>query len=399
MGRVNNRFKVLASGVFCLVLTMSIARFAYTPMIPIMFEQAGLTKVLAGWLATINYIGYMLGALTATLVGSLVVKDRIYRAGLLLAVMTTFMMGLSDNPWVWAFSRFIAGFSTAAGLLIGAGLMLNWLIRHHHRSEMGIHFAGIGLGIVLVAMLLEWSTQLAWSEQWLLLGCIGVVFAVPAWRWLPVPDTKGVTETGQRLDDKPPSKLFLRLMLVVYFCAGFGFVISATYIVAIVENQPALKGQGGIAFLILGLSAAPACIAWDLISRKTGVLNALLLAYLIHAVGIVLPAINDTLLFALLSASLYGFTFVGIVSIVLTMAGRFYPTKPAKLMGMLTMSYGVPQIVAPTIAGYLAGSTGDYNASLFMASGFVLAGFCVILAIKKWAAGDIFLLEQPVKKP
>ena len=98
---------------------MSIARFSYTPMIPIMFEQAGLTKVLAGWLATINYAGYMLGALTATLVGNLVVKDRIYRVGLLFAVITTLMMGLSDNPWVWGVSRFVAGFSTAAGLLIG----------------------------------------------------------------------------------------------------------------------------------------------------------------------------------------------------------------------------------------------------------------------------------------
>ena len=75
------------------------------------------------------------------------------------------------------------------------------------------------------------------------------------------------------------------------------------------------------------------------------------------------------------------------------MAGRFYPTKPAKLMGMLTMSYGVPQIVAPTIAGYLAASTGDYNASLFMASGCVLFGSAVIWLIKKWAIKDMALLN------
>ncbi len=183
-------------------------------------------------------------------------------------------------------------------------------------------------------------------------------------------------------------------MLVVYFCAGFGFVISATYIVAIVENQDELRGQGEMAFLILGVFAAPACIFWDLISRKTGILNALLLAFIVHAMGIVLPVIGHTLWFALLSAALYGFTFVGIVSIVLTMAGRFYPTKPAKLMGMLTMSYGVPQIVAPTIAGYLAAATGHYDASLLMASGFVMFGSLVILAIKKWASKDVDLLES-----
>lgn len=394
MSRFSRRYKVLASGIFCLVLTLSIARFAYTPMMPIMFEQAGLTKVLAGWLATINYLGYMSGALTAALVGNLIIKDRIYRTGLVLAVLTTLMMGLVESPWVWGVSRFVAGFSSAAGLLIGAGLMLNWLIRHHYRSEMGIHFAGIGIGIVLVALLLEQTETLMWSEQWLLLGGVGILLAIPAWCWLPSPDTTGISEQGQVLDDKPPSRLFLKLMLVVYFCAGFGFVISATYIVAIVENQDELRGQGEMAFLILGVFAAPACIFWDLISRKTGILNALLLAFIVHAMGIVLPVIGHTLWFALLSAALYGFTFVGIVSIVLTMAGRFYPTKPAKLMGMLTMSYGVPQIVAPTIAGYLAAATGHYDASLLMASGFVMFGSLVILAIKKWASKDVDLLES-----
>jgi len=123
-------------------------------------------------------------------------------------------------------------------------------------------------------------------------------------------------------------------------------------------------------------------------------LNALFWAYLIHALGIVLPALGSSLSFALLSAILYGLTFVGIVSIVLTMAGRFYPTKPAKLMGTLTMSYGVPQIIAPTIAGYLARETGHYNGALYMASGFVLLGVIAILAIKYWADEDIRLLDD-----
>ena len=389
-----SRLKVMSSGIFCLVLTMGIARFSYTPMIPIMFEQVGLSKVLAGWLATINYMGYMSGALTATLVSSLVVKDRLYRLGLVLAVVTTFMMGVSTEPWVWGISRFLAGFGTAAGLLIGAGLMLNWLIRHNHRSEMGIHFSGVGIGIVFVSVLIWSSNQLTWSEQWFLMALVGILMAIPAWKWLPKPDTSGLTESGQSLEDKPPSQRFLRLMMFVYFCGGFGFVISATYIVAIVESQPIMQGQGEMAFLILGLCAAPACIIWDLVSRKTGILNALLLAYFIHAVGIVLPALGNSLEFALLSACLYGFTFVGIVSIVLTMAGRFYPTKPAKLMGMLTMSYGVPQIIAPTIAGYLASASGNYNSALYMASGFVVLGLFAIIAIKKWSSDDMKLLES-----
>ncbi len=121
----------------------------------------------------------------------------------------------------------------------------------------------------------------------------------------------------------------------------------------------------------------------------------LLLAYFIHAIGIGLPVLGDTLLFALLSVKLVRrYICWGLLVLCCTMAGRFYPTKPAKLMGMLTMSYGVPQIIAPTVAGYLAAESNSYNIALYMASGFVLIGFFTIVAIKKWAWKDMSLLES-----
>ncbi|ORU91871.1 MAG: MFS transporter [Cycloclasticus sp. symbiont of Poecilosclerida sp. M] len=390
MVTLSPRFKVLSSGVFCLMLTLGIARFAYTPLLPIMFEQTHLNAVSGGWLATINYLGYMSGALTTALIGSLIIKDRLYRLGLVLSIATTLMMGFSESIWLWSVSRYIAGFATAAGLLMGSGLLLNWLIRHGYRSEMGIHFSGVGLGIALVALLIGGLKDvLSWSQLWWMLGLVAVLLAIPAWRWLPKPDISGVTQAGEILNDQPPSKRFLWLMMFVYFCGGFGFVISATYIVAIVEGQTTTQGSGELAFLMLGLVAAPASILWDILSRKAGILNALMLAYLLHALGIILPTLGSASYFGFLSAILYGFTFIGIVSIVLTLAGRFYPTKPAKLMGLLTMSYGIPQIIAPTIAGYLAQQSGNYYDALYMAWGFVVLGIFAILAIKKWAEDDI----------
>ena len=45
-----------------LILTVGLARFAYTPMLPIMRAQAGLSDLAGGWLATFNYVGYISGA-------------------------------------------------------------------------------------------------------------------------------------------------------------------------------------------------------------------------------------------------------------------------------------------------------------------------------------------------
>jgi predicted MFS family arabinose efflux permease len=191
---------------------------------------------------------------------------------------------------------------------------------------------------------------------------------------MPAPDTGGKTTSGQSLVDQPPGRLFHRLLLVAYFCAGWGYVISATFIVDIVQRQPGLAGAGNWVFLALGVAAAPAVILWDRLARRTGYVPALFLAYVLQLFGILLPALWPTLSGALLGAVLFGGTFIGCVGLVLTMAGRFYPTKPARLMGRMTLAYGLAQILAPAITGVLAERLGSYDLGLYIAATMVAVG-------------------------
>lgn len=377
------RLKVLSAGVLSLILTLGIARFAYTPLIPLMEQQAGMSTAQSGWLAAFNYLGYICGAFFASSLNDLILKDKIYRFGLIIAILTTVGMGLTENWIIWSLLRFFAGLSSAAGLLIGSGLILNWLLRHNHRSELGIHFSGIGLGIVVCAVAVEWMIgYFSWDQQWIILSLLGVFIALPAWRWLPRPARSILDEQNAQLPDNPPTQAFFLMMVLVYFCAGVGYVISATFIVAIVDQLPQTQGQGNIAFLVVGIAATPACILWDLIARRTGVLNALILAFILHTIGILIPTQDSGLTYSLLGAALYGASFIGIVSLVLTMAGRFYPSKPAKMMGKMTLSYGVAQIFAPALTGLLAEQSGNYNGGLYMAAGFMAAGTLLLLVAR-----------------
>ncbi|MCU7939099.1 MAG: YbfB/YjiJ family MFS transporter [gamma proteobacterium symbiont of Bathyaustriella thionipta] len=383
MSQSIERLKVLSSGIFSLILTLGIARFAYTPLLPIMQEQAGLGISEGGWVASINYAGYLCGAVIASLVSNLIIKDRLYRIGLIIAVVTTAGMGLTENIWLWAMLRFLAGLSSAAGLLLGSGLILNWLIRHGHRSELGIHFSGLGLGIAFCALSVElMSRYFDWSQQWFLLTLMGLLFLFPAWKWLPSPDNSTLTNSGQLMSDSPPGHTFMRLFMAAYFCAGVGYVISATFIVAIIEQLPGLEGKGAWNFMVLGLAAAPACIIWDLVARRVGYFNALITAYLMQALGICLPALEPSLMLSLSSAVLFGGTFIGIVSLVLTMAGRYYPTRPAKMMGKITIFYGIAQILAPALTGILTEQTGSYSDALYAGAVIMVLGSLLMLKLK-----------------
>lgn len=396
MSEQRARIKVLSAGIFSLILVLGVARFSYTPLLPLMQKQAGLGVAEAGWLAGINYAGYLSGALIASLISDLVLKDRLYRIGLVVAILSTAVMGMTTDVTVWALSRFFAGLASAAGMLLGTGLILNWLIRHNHRSELGIHFAGIGIGIAgcatAVAMMSHW---LDWRQQWFAFTVFGCLLLVPALRWLPPPDTSGVTKTGQKMEDKPPSPLFMRLFMAAYFCAGIGFVVSATFIVAIIERLPGLAGQGNLVFLAIGIGAAPACINWDLISRRVGDINALIAAAVLQIVGIVLPVVVGGLPAAIFGALLFGGTFIGMVSLVLTMAGRYYPTRPAKMMGKMTLSYGVAQIIGPIVTGWLATTLGSYNAGLYFAAAVMLVGTVLLVLLKGVEKRDAALLLAP----
>lgn len=379
------RYRVLLAGVFSQILCIGVARFAYTPLLPVMQQQTWLSDAQGGWLAALNYAGYMLGALVAATIHSIRLKDTLYRITLLLAVVSTAGMALAESFWLWAGMRFVAGFSSSGAMLLASGLILHWLISHRQRGELGIHFAGLGIGILVAALAVELMLHLAlgWRAQWWGFTVLAAVLLVPAWRWLPRPEKPLAGAAGSAARKAPPpTRTFMRLMLAAYFCAGYGYVISATFIVAIVEREPLLAGAGNWTFALVGLAAAPTVMLWDLVARRIGYLGALITAMSLQVVGIVLPAVTASLAGVLFSAVLYGGTFLGCVSLVLTMAGRLYPSSPARLMGRMTLAYGTAQIIAPALTGMLAEATGHYSLGLWLAGGFVALGAVLLVWLR-----------------
>lgn len=57
--------RYLIGGIFALVIAMGIGRFSYTVILPYMQEALEFSRSTAGYLATSNYLGYLVGAWVA----------------------------------------------------------------------------------------------------------------------------------------------------------------------------------------------------------------------------------------------------------------------------------------------------------------------------------------------
>lgn len=364
------------------MLTLGLARFAYTPLLPGLQAQTGLSDAAAGALAAVNYAGYITGALVTAWMDDVRWRHRFYSMGLWMALLTTAAMALSSWMPAWVLWRFIGGLCGATGMLLGSGLVLGWLMRQGRRPELGVFFMGLGLGIV-VSALGAWGLSgiwTRWSDQWLALAALGLVFGVPAWRWRPPVPPALVPGAGVQALPQV-SRRWMWTMALSYFAAGWGFVISATFTVTIVEREPALAGQGALAWALVGLAAMPAVFMWDRVARRLGDIRALLLAFGLQTVSIVLPALSGSLAAALAGAVGYGATFIGIVSLTLALVGRRAPHNPGKAMARLTLSYGAAQMLAPVVAGAMAQATGSFKGALWLTAAVMLAGMALLASL------------------
>lgn len=385
------RISVLFSGICALVLSMGIGRYSFTPMIPGMIEQLGLSESTAGWLAGWSYMGYLAGLFIVWLIANLQVKDFFYRYGIVITVFATALMAAHEHVLVWYVSRFFAGVCTATGFMLGTGLILNWLHHNGYRSELGVHFSGIGLGIVISAIIVDATglgsdLELNWRLQWLALAGVGMVLALPALFLLPRPKEAELEmardeDIGEGEGITPPSARWVWLLQAAYFCAGFSNTLNVTFTSLITELQP-LDGLGAKMWMVVGLAAVPAPFIWDRIARRIGRLDALRVAFVLNAAGNICLALTVSSTTTIIASMLFGFTFMGIVSLTLSTVGHIWGSKATQIMARLTLGYCVAQILSPILSGTIAELTGSFTIPLYVISGIMVIGLICLFVMR-----------------
>jgi predicted MFS family arabinose efflux permease len=370
------------AGAVAMAVAMGLGRFFYTPVLPGMMADLGLDAAEAGIIAAANFAGYLVGAVLAAYGWAAGYERRLALGALAATVLLLVAMGLLSGVAALSAVRFLAGLASAFAMIFTSGIVLSIGLAHRDPRVQMAHFSGVGFGIagsavlVYLLSLVPFETMPAWRADWLAGAAVGVVGLVAVIALLPRPD-------GGASSLREPEIVWTRPLAALtlsYGLFGIGYVVTATFIVAIAREGAESPLLESLTWLITGAAAAISVVVWKPVERRYGVAAAYLLAILVEMVGV---AVTVTLPFpasALIGGALLGLTFIVITAYGLQLGRVLASGSPRRVLALMTAAFGVGQIIGPLGAGFLAARTGSYVLPSLAAAGILLAAAAITVA-------------------
>ena len=358
---------IALGGLFAMAAGIGIGRFVYTPILPPMVEALELTQSQAGLIASANFVGYFVGALLAAL--PLPGPRRAWLLGFLAVnALCLGAMGLTVSLPLFLLLRLIAGVASAFILIFASALVLDRLATARRGALSAVHFAGVGSGVTASAALV--ATLSDWRIMWFASAALALVAGAAV--WVTVTADRPVAAAMRPSSRSKPSARFLTLA-AAYGLFGFGYIITATFIVAMVRGSKEIAALEPYIWVMFGLAAVPSVALWTWLARRRGVLATFALAAIVEAIGVAASALWITEATVILSSVFVGGTFMGLTALGL-IAAREGKGDPRGRIALITAAFSTGQILGPVFAGYVYDLTGSFaGPSWCAAAALVLA--------------------------
>jgi predicted MFS family arabinose efflux permease len=386
-------YAVALAGMASLATATGIGRFAFTPLLPMMLHDGVLSLAGGSWLATANYIGYLLGALTCMALPWLARRRSgvpgaavLARLGLVATVLLTLGMAL-PLPGAWPLLRFAAGVASAMVFLNISGWCMVRLVALGRPAMGGLIFCGPGLGIVLSGLLASAMVAAHWSAAagWAVLGVLAAGLCTAAW-----PVLQGAAglpgSAAKHADSAEPPHAYPRteraLLTLAYGLAGLGYIVTATFLPVIA--RAALPAGSVWPDLFWPLFGAGVALGAALSTRTPASWDRRLLlvaAYTLQACAIGLSLLWPNRIGFALGSLLLGLPFTALTFYALQEARRIWPAAGDSFAGLMTATYGIGQIAGPPMVALLlhrsATAGQGFAWGLSVAAGALLLGALV----------------------
>ncbi|WP_439365019.1 YbfB/YjiJ family MFS transporter [Bradyrhizobium sp. DASA03005] len=376
-----------------LILTLSLAatvglgigRFAYALVLPDMREDLGWSYSAAGFMNTINAVGYLVGALVASRLIQRVGWAAAIRGGTLACVAALATCALTGNFVALSLARLVLGLGAAAGFVAGGALAATIAQSRPERANflLSLFYAGPGIGILSSGLIAPFTLQYfgpgSWWIVWWALTLLSVAMTVPLFL-IRIESGARFSEGGHTAFAILPVLIYL----AAYFLFGAGYIAYMTFMIAYVRD-----GGGGAAaqaafWSLIGLSAFVTPWAWRAVLAldRGGLATAIILGT--NALGAALPMLGHSPAWLAVSAVVFGVAFFAVVGSTTAFVRFNYapPVWPTAIAAM-TISFGVGQTLGPIVVGAITDALGSLSYALNVSAALLALGAVAALCQRK----------------
>ena len=367
-----------------LILTLSLAatvglgigRFAYALVLPDMRDSLGWSYSAAGFLNTINALGYLVGALLTSQMIRRFGWSATVRGGTLAAVASLALCAMTGNFVALSLARLVAGVGAAASFVAGGALAARIAQSRPERADflLSLYYAAPGIGIVASGLLAPFMLQAfgagSWWIVWWALTAVSAVMAVPL-LLTPIDSKANIAGGSQARFAISPVVIYL----AGYFMFGAGYIAYMTFMIAYVRDLGGGAAAQAAFWCLIGLSAFVTPWVWRgvLALDRGGLSTAIILA--VNAIGAGLPIFGHSVAWLAVSAVVFGVAFFAVVGSTTAFIRFNYPPSawPAGIAAM-TISFGIGQTLGPIVVGAITDVLGSLTYALNVSAATLALG-------------------------
>lgn len=358
--------QISAAGLLALAVAMGIGRFAFTPLLPMMQQDNGVSVAAGAWLASANYGGYLLGAASAVCIR--VRAERAIRLSLVVIALATLGMGLVHSFPAWIVLRAIAGIASAWVLIHASAWCLERLDASHRPILSGVVFGGVGAGVAVagaICIALMYAGVGA-AQAWIIFGIVALLVSTAIW------STFGETRAMHRASARSANNDYrwdresVRLVLC-YGAFGFSYIVPATFLPLMARQTISDPLIFGWSWPIFGVAALASTLAAAMLQGSITHRRLWITSHGIMALGVVLPVLSPGIIAIMIAALLVGGTFMVTTMAAIGAARDIAGQRAAVLIAAMTAAFAIGQIAGPVCVSYVAADGAGFSTVLLVA--------------------------------
>lgn len=372
-------WRATLAGLSASLVGIGLARFAYTPLLPVLITAGWFPASQAAYLGAANLAGYLGGALCARPLARWGGAPRVLR-GMMALVTVAFFACALPLSFSWFFLwRFAAGVAGGTLMVLAAPTVLPHVPPARRGLAGGAIFTGVGLGIMASGTVVPLLLQAGLVATWCGLGVLSLLLTGLAWgSW---PRDEPATATPPAAARRAPAAGTLRALYVEYALNATGLVPHMVFLVDFVARGLGQGIHAGARYWVLfGVGAVAGPVLAGLLADRVGFGPALRLALVAQAAAVAVPVMTAGPVGLALSSVLIGAAVPGIVPLVLGRVHELVPGDPEgqrAAWSVTTMAFALGQAAGAYGLSFLFARGGRYT-TLFAAGATALTLALVI---------------------